>query len=440
MKNFRKSLIFNILALAILALSACKKDSVTPVVTDPAFAPDNSLQKTVSSVENGTICFDFVYPITVELPDGNTLSANSMQELETIYEEWFQQNSTETLCPALSYPLQIVFGENGTIQTANNEEELIAIIFQCIENEGDFDDCFSILYPVTILYPGGASASVNSDYELYQAYDAWEQANPNATEYPEMAFPITVQLADGTVQQAQSQEDIDALFEACYGGWEEPVDECFNFVFPISVQLPDGSVQVANSNEALDDIFFTWFENHPNDSTGFPELVYPFQIQMTNGDIVTVNNPEEFYAALEPCYGGGDEDDWNECFHISYPITVVFPDGSNVPVGRDDELIASVDAWYLNNPNREEDPTLLYPITVTMTADNTIVTVNNDEELEALFEECFECFVNDGEELIVGGKKASPALEVVKRHKAVLQPQKANIARALPKKLVAADK
>jgi hypothetical protein len=47
-----------------------------------------------------------------------------------------------------------------------------------------------------------------------------------------------------------------------------------------------------------------------------------------------------------------------------------------------------IHSWRENNPGVTGRPQIVFPITVQMTADSTLVTVNSKEELHQLKEDC----------------------------------------------------
>lgn len=444
-KNF-----FNISLLALLVISffaACKKDNATPTTPiEGDFSKNNSVQQIVTRSNDSDslgLCFEIGYPLTVLLPDGNTETANSEEDLNDIYEQWFEENPDAQTCPAIVYPITVTL-EDGTVQSVATEEELIGLLTDCFDIEIDFgwEDCFQIQYPVTVLFPDGTSAIVNSDSELGNAMWEWSENNPTDSLYPTLDYPIAVEKADGTVVEIADETGLNALFEECFGVVEPPVDPiapCFEYVFPLTVALPDGTSATANSYEEMDAIILGWFENNPNDTTGFPTIVYPVNLQLEDGSIVTVNSDEEFYVVFDGCYGdgGGEEPGgFEECLTFNYPLTLVLPDGTTPSVASDEELYTAVFDWYENNPNSMEEPSFQYPISVTMVEDGTVLTVNSDEELNALFMECFECVIVNGDGLVLGGKQSVAAKTAIRQHAKIQQQATQKIAKLLTAKSV----
>ena len=73
------------------------------------------------------------------------------------------------------------------------------------------------------------------------------------------------------------------------------------------------------------------------------------------------------------------------------PVTFVMPDGSSLTVS-DDEDWSNVRLWYEENGDVEEEPSYQFPVDVIYETEsgNTIVTMNNQEEMEVAEEECLE--------------------------------------------------
>lgn len=438
MKNISNLFKIGLFALLTISLfAACKKDATNPVPVEGDFSLDNGVQQIVSRGNEGDgLCFEVGFPITVALPDGGQETADNMEALDAIYNEWFEEHPTDSTCPAIVYPINVTV-EDGTTHSVASEEDLIALLADCIDIDLGWEDCFVIQYPLALVYPDGNVVSYDNEGDMYNAMQAWSEANPDAVDFPTFDYPITVVKADGSALTIEDETALNALFEDCFGTWEpeEPVFECFEYVFPMTVAMPDGTTVSAASYEALDAIFMEWFENHPNDTTGnFPTIAYPINLQLESGEIVTVNNDEEFSAIFEGCYGtGGGEPGTGieDCLTFNYPLTLVFPDDNTVAANNDDELWRAVFEWIENNPDDEVGPSFQYPISVTMTEDGSVVTVTSDDQLNALVEGCYDCVINDGEGLVLGGSQAVAAKVAVRQHTKIQHQVKQKTARMM---------
>ena len=99
---------------------------------------------------------------------------------------------------------------------------------------------------------------------------------------------------------------------------------------------------------------------------------------------------------LDPYGRNGDKDksDWDrdndkgdwKCFDLSLPVSYTMPDGSTITVSNEEDWDAIKD-WYEANPDSEEKPELQFPVNVEF--DDETVTVNSEEELRELKQECW---------------------------------------------------
>ena len=81
----------------------------------------------------------------------------------------------------------------------------------------------------------------------------------------------------------------------------------------------------------------------------------------------------------------GDKDGF-KCFELVLPATFVMPDGSSITV-EDENSYMAVRAWYGNNLDSKEKPTLQYPVNI-IYQDGDTQTINNDEEMGSTKVDC----------------------------------------------------
>ena len=108
-------------------------------------------------------------------------------------------------------------------------------------------------------------------------------------------------------------------------------------------------------------------------------------------EMVQANNQQtSFVAAAHASDGdGGTALGELDCFAITYPISIIFPDGTSIAVDSDDALETTIEDWYEQNEDNPADPTLQFPIEVTL-ADGNIQSINDEETLCELFETCYD--------------------------------------------------
>ncbi|MEM8891754.1 MAG: hypothetical protein AAGD28_27500 [Bacteroidota bacterium] len=278
-------------------------------------------------------------------------------------------------------------------------------------------ECFSINFPIDVNFPDGSSQTFNTEDALEAAIDLWIDNNPNSLDWPEIAFPITVTLEDGSVQSIANDEELCDLHIACYGdeytelgslfileefGFVLDSIGCFDIVYPVDVVFPDSTTRTVNSNQELAQACEDWWNNNPNADMG-PSFVYPIQVT-TDSATITITEDGELYDIIIDCldeafdgegfFGIGDDFEWGEeeeleCFDINYPVDIRFPDGSTQSMNSENEVEAAIEAWIQNNPNSEDWPEFVFPITVTLN-DGSTQTVNSDEELCDLYVSCWD--------------------------------------------------
>ncbi len=219
----------------------------------------------------------------------------------------------------LSRPLFLVALLSFTFLACNNENDINSadvqeyvdeVVFRMEEsgNVGRFG-CYELVFPITISYPDGSTGEV-ADYDALRAAIAdWKEANPEANERPEFAFPVEVLSEDGEVISVANKEELRELKRACrrdffnrrgHKGHSGRCGSCFTIVFPVSVSFPDGSTAEAADRMALKDLVRDWKANNP-DSTERPELVFPVTVEFEDETTTEVNSIEELKALRESC-------------------------------------------------------------------------------------------------------------------------------------------
>jgi hypothetical protein len=172
------------------------------------------------------------------------------------------------------------------------------------------DICFRPIFPVTLVFADSTSLEVGDLEELKSAIMEWKSNHPNSNERPEIAFPHQVELADGTVIEVNSKEEVRAIRETCRPA---PLSDCFTFVFPIEITNKDGEIVTLSSEEELKGSC-----ERPNEGgKGFgrdrrergrghqirkPALVFPVEIILTaDSTQVGIASAEELKEVIAAC-------------------------------------------------------------------------------------------------------------------------------------------
>ena len=106
----------------------------------------------------------------------------------------------------------------------------------------------------------------------------------------------------------------------------------------------------------------------------------------------------------------GEYDVFNEwenfmCFDVEFPISVNMPDGSELSISNEDELLDAIEAYYEMSEEYDGSPEINYPINIIFYSENEngidtadVVSVANHEELLMYFELCDEGWDDDAGE------------------------------------------
>jgi len=310
--------------------------------------------------------------------------------------------------------LNLNFGDTCTISTDRGEfAGIVGEDCECLfddERESGIDnereenaseDCYTLLYPVSVMLPDGTTATADDAENLESIYSDWFEVNPDSAQEPEFIFPLEVTVEDSDqILELNSYEELERLENFCQSDDDGNNDEgnsdegnergeCFELVYPIGVDLPDGTSQRATNEEELEDIYDAWFDANP-DSREEPSLIFPIQIILESVDRpVDVQSEAELERLYNRCdYDDEGDEDRFECFEIVFPVGVTIPDGTTQRAADEEALERIFERWFNANPNSEEEPTLIYPIQIVVDDIDNPLDVANEAELENIYERC----------------------------------------------------
>lgn len=181
---------------------------------------------------------------------------------------------------------------------------------------------------------------------------------------------------------------------------------CYELVFPVSIVLPDSSIVEVNSYDEVKAALRAYFEangtgpgngHHHHGAGHRPHLafVFPISVVSQDGEVITVDADTDLRALRAACAGtfgnhgpAGHGNHGLSCFEIVFPVTVLFPDGTTATATDRHALRMMTRRWHNENPGAPGRPQITFPLTVKMTEDSTLVTVNSRDELRALKESC----------------------------------------------------
>ena len=250
--------------------------------------------------------------------------------------------------------------------------------------------CFRIVFPVTLEFPDGSTALVDSQDALISTLKDWKENNPDAGARPHIVFPYDVTLPNGDVRTVEDLDELHELLRAC-GRAGHDRGRCFKLVFPVTVEFPDGSGASADSRDELKTLYQNWADNNP-DSAERPSIGFPYDVELKNGDVATINDTDELAELMATCDRRPRGND--RCFKLVFPITLdITTDVSQnlVTVDSKEALRDALESYIdTSNPITFQGDIHMFIVTpyeVTL-QDGSATTVNDLDDLQAIIADC----------------------------------------------------
>ena len=209
-----------ILAALMITFTSCNRDDADLIDVD------SFTDSTVERLQNGAIgknhCLEFIFPISIQFIDESTAEVSSYEDLHETVRAWFEANDVEKSKenrPQLIFPIQVMNNDGEIIDVAS-QEELRELRSECPKRgkckgkKGKGFKCFSLVFPVTVNI-GGTESEFEDKESLRAAIKAYKEEAGEEAERPTLVFPITVGYDDGSQVEVGSQEELQALKEAC---------------------------------------------------------------------------------------------------------------------------------------------------------------------------------------------------------------------------------
>ncbi len=266
---------------------------------------DGGFPAYVINVENS--CYTQVYPVTLTDLEGNSV----VVEDETAFIEALANNDILFF----EFPLTLL-DENGEEVTAENDEELFELFFEC---EGTHPPCDSIPYTgggfacYSLGFPLGVIQIDADGNETTVILEDEDDLNNNLLNgnIIGFAYPLTLIDEEGNEVVVNSEEEMEAAFFEC-GGFGGPSDPsailllsgdvasggaCYDIQYPVNYMLPDETeTETASNLEEFSDAIFS------NTGGFIIQLEFPVDVVLaTDNSTLTLNNLDELLSLLEEC-------------------------------------------------------------------------------------------------------------------------------------------
>ena len=237
-------------------------------------------------------CFDFVFPVSLTMPDASGITLNSKDDWIQV-KDWYQANPDTHEHPEFVFPLQIVFGEE-TI-TINSQDEFREAKSAC-EVDRRRGRCFELEFPITFTMPDQSQITLQSK-EDWTLVDDWYKANPEVDVRPDLVFPVDITYRNDSTVTINNDEEMMSARAQCET--DRRKSACFDLVFPVTFVMPDDS-EITLSSREDHNLIKDWYKANP-DADKRPDLVFPVDIEFEDGTILTVNSEEELRSAKADC-------------------------------------------------------------------------------------------------------------------------------------------
>ena len=141
MKVLLKSSLLLALVTSLVFVS-CEQESLE--TSADLVSVDNYVEASVVSLQDSAQCgrhgcFELVFPLSIEFPDGTTAEVNDREELKQAVRTWKEANPGVDGRPVLTFPITVEF-EDGTTQTIETIEDLRTLKETCQETSDDEND------------------------------------------------------------------------------------------------------------------------------------------------------------------------------------------------------------------------------------------------------------------------------------------------------------
>ena len=107
----------------------------------------------------------------------------------------------------------------------------------------------------------------------------------------------------------------------------------------------------------------------------------------SDSDTAELLSTEDFVAAAIDDLEAQGKIGRGGCYEFIFPISIDFADGSAAELADYSSLRIVLKTWREDNPDRENKPTLSFPVEV-LSEDGSVISLANKEELKELRQEC----------------------------------------------------
>ncbi len=235
-------------------------------------------------------------------------------------------------------------------ETIEANSPIAVLMSNVATNDGSNDNiidnasCLSVELPVTVTV-NGIELVINDD-DGYEDIEDIIDLFDDDVDSVVISYPITVILSDFSTVVVNSDSELAALTANCLGENEDDDDiECIDFQYPITASIFDenndliNSITINNDNDMYD--FIDDLDEYAAVTISFPlTVIYP------DGMTQTINTIQELTLAIETADNSCDEDDDNDFDD---------DDCDNCTTSDLDTVFADCSEWTVDKLERNDD-------------------------------------------------------------------------------------
>ena len=194
-----------------------------PVNVQPSTAMRVAFEEIKSSILTGkskssqddVLCFQFIYPITVEYSDESQITVDDYSHLlEILLNEKPQKHLI-----GIGFPFEVTLKADSSIKKINTEEDFKSLIETCGYDEIDYtyvinsvSSCFEITYPLDLIINGNVKTFKSQDQAQTYFSNNWTSSSTVSISYP---FRATMTSSGDNISIANDFEMINLIKNTC---------------------------------------------------------------------------------------------------------------------------------------------------------------------------------------------------------------------------------
>ena len=203
--------------------------------------------------------------------------------------------------------------ESPPDETLEPSSNVASLMQRMATNDGsndnilDYANCFKVKLPVTVL-ANGQQVEINDESDLNDVEFIFDSLDDD-TDYLQFTYPITIILSDFSEVTINNYTELNQYAANCNGENEMDDDiECLDFIYPIGASIFN------TNNELIETISIQGDSELYNfiDEIGANDIVvisFPITVVVFDGTQITINNLDELETTINNFSNACDEDD-----------------------------------------------------------------------------------------------------------------------------------